>query len=458
MRLSPFAGGDLVTDPASIQQNSPAAFGVGAPTIFISAGEESGDLHGAALARALRERYPAARLIGLGGARMRAQGVETLAGLDELAVMGFVEVIKHLPFFIQLRKRVFAALEAERVDLVIPIDYPGFNLRLARHAKASGIPVLYYIAPQVWAWHKSRVRDLGRDADEVAVVLPFEEDFLRRGGVNARFVGHPLLDRAEPELPRDAWARGQGLDPARPLLALFPGSRAQEVGRHLELFSAAADLVVRRRPDAQPVIGVPGGIDRGVYGAARWPLIESSGGLLAVRHGGAGQERHDDAGGRPGPDAARGRLPDERGELRARQAGGEGAAHRPGEPDRGGPRGAGVRAGRRHAGRPGGCGAAAAGRGFGGAEADDRRLLAGARAAGRARRLPPRGGAGGGAAGEGSMSANPGSRAAGLAERMNSPQRRHEVHLRGLGGPAVRGVTGGCASAAGAFDGSVRQP
>jgi lipid-A-disaccharide synthase len=271
-----------MTDPASTDRHpvSPPAFGAGAPTIFISAGEESGDLHGAALARALRERYPAARLIGLGGARMRAQGVETLAGLDELAVMGFVEVLKHLPFFIQLRKRVFAALAAERVDLVIPIDYPGFNLRLARHAKASGIPVLYYIAPQVWAWHKSRVRDLGRDADEVAVVLPFEEDFLRKGGVNARFVGHPLLDRAEPELPRDAWARSQGLDPEPPILALFPGSRAQEVGRHLDLFSAAADLVVRRMPDAQPVIGVPGGIDRGVYAGARWPLIDSAGGLL----------------------------------------------------------------------------------------------------------------------------------------------------------------------------------
>lgn len=271
-----------MTDPAAIDRSSSsaAAFGARAPTIFISAGEESGDLHGAALARALRERYPAARLIGLGGARMRAQGVETLAGLDELAVMGFVEVIKHLPFFLGLRKRVFAALAAQRVDLVIPIDYPGFNLRLARHAKASGIPVLYYIAPQVWAWHKSRVRDLGRDADEVAVVLPFEEDFLRRGGVNARFVGHPLLDRAEPELPRDAWARGQGLDPDRPILALFPGSRAQEVGRHLDLFSAAADRVVARRPDAQPVIGVPGGMDRAVYAGARWPLVDSAGGLL----------------------------------------------------------------------------------------------------------------------------------------------------------------------------------
>ena len=267
-----------MTGPAS--PSAAPASGAAAPTLFISAGEESGELHGAALARALRERFPAARLVGLGGARMRAEGVETLAGLEELAVMGFVEVLRHLPFFIELRKRVFAALERERVDLVIPIDYPGFNLRLARHAKASGIPVLYYIAPQVWAWHKSRVRDLARDADEVAVVLPFEEDFLRRGGVNARFVGHPLLDRADPELPREAWARAQRLDPDRPILALFPGSRAQEVGRHLELFSAAADLVVRRMPDAQPVIGVPRGIDRAVYAGARWPLIDSAGGLL----------------------------------------------------------------------------------------------------------------------------------------------------------------------------------
>lgn len=270
-----------MTDPASPERHpSAAAFGAGAPTIFISAGEESGDLHGAALARALRARFPGARLIGLGGSRMQAEGVSLLAGLRELAVMGLVEVLRHLPFFVDLRKRVFAALERERVDLVIPIDYPGFNLRLAKHAKASGIPVLYYIAPQVWAWHKSRVRDLARDADEVAVVLPFEEDFLRKGGVNARFVGHPLLDRADPPLSRDEWARSHGLDPARPVLALFPGSRAQEVGRHLELFSAAADRVVRRNPLVQVVIGVPGGIDRAVYAGARWPLVESADGLL----------------------------------------------------------------------------------------------------------------------------------------------------------------------------------
>jgi lipid-A-disaccharide synthase len=251
-----------------------------APTIFISAGEESGDLHGGALAAALRERFPRARLLGLGGARMEAAGVELMAGLQELAVMGFAEVIRHLPFFYHLRQRVWAALAAERVDLVIPIDYPGFNLRLARHARESGIPVLYYIAPQVWAWHKSRVRDLARDADRVAVVLPFEEDFLRGAGVEARFVGHPLLDRDPPTLGRDEWARSLGLDPARPVLGLFPGSRAQEVRRHLALFSEAALRVVERRPEVQPVIGTPGGIDPAVYDGAVFPRVPSAGGLL----------------------------------------------------------------------------------------------------------------------------------------------------------------------------------
>lgn len=250
------------------------------PTIFISAGEESGDLHGAGLARALRERWPGARLLGLGGPRMEAAGVELLAGLQELAVMGFVEVLKHLPFFLDLRRRVFAALEEAKVDLVVPIDYPGFNLRLARHARETGRPVLYYIAPQVWAWHKSRVRDLARDTDEVAVVLPFEEAFLRGAGVDARFVGHPLLDVPPPSLPASEWAVAHGLDPSRPVLGLFPGSRAQEVRRHLELFSETAARVARARPEVQPVIGVPRGIGREVYGDAPWPLVPSADGLL----------------------------------------------------------------------------------------------------------------------------------------------------------------------------------
>ncbi|HEX2189503.1 MAG TPA: lipid-A-disaccharide synthase [Longimicrobiaceae bacterium] len=250
------------------------------PTIFIAAGEPSGDLHGAGLARALRARFPDARLLGLGGSRMAAEGVELLAGVEELAVMGFVEVLRHLPFFVELRRRVFAALESEGVDLVVPIDYPGFNLRLAKHARGRGIPVLYYVSPQVWAWHAERTRDMARDADVVAVVLPFEERFLRDRGVNAVFVGHPLLDLPPSGESRAEWAASAGLDADRPVLALFPGSRPQELRRHLALFSGAAARVVARDPAVQPVVGVPGDMDRAAYAGTRWPLVPGASGLL----------------------------------------------------------------------------------------------------------------------------------------------------------------------------------
>jgi lipid-A-disaccharide synthase len=251
-----------------------------APLIFISAGEPSGDLHGAGLARALRTRLPEARLIGLGGSRMAAEGVRLLASVEELAVMGFAEVAARLPFFLRLRRRVFETVVREGVDLVIPIDYPGFNLRLARFARGKGVRVLYYIAPQVWAWHASRAADLARDTDEVAVILPFEEEFLRKAGANARFVGHPLLDLAPPAVARDDALRGWGLEPSRPVLALFPGSRPQEVRRHLELFSDAAAEVVRARPEVQPIIGASPDLDAAVFSAARWPLADDPRALL----------------------------------------------------------------------------------------------------------------------------------------------------------------------------------
>lgn len=250
------------------------------PVIFISAGEPSGDLHGAALVRALRRRFPHARFLGLGGARMAAEGVELLAGLDELAVMGFVEVARHLPFFLRLRKRVFQALEHERVSLVVPIDYPGFNLRLARHARRCGVPVLYYIAPQVWAWHASRARHLAEDADAVAVILPFEAEFLRRAGARAEFVGHPLLDVPPPHGAHAEWAARHGLDPRRPVLALFPGSRRQEIARHLQLFAEAAARVTAVAPAVQPVIGASPDLPAEVYTGVRWPRVPSTDGLL----------------------------------------------------------------------------------------------------------------------------------------------------------------------------------
>ncbi len=220
------------------------------PTIFLSAGESSGDLHGAELARRLRDRMPNVRLIGLGGSRMAAAGVELLAGLDRLAVLGLAEVIRHLPDLLRLRREVYAALERESVDLVVPIDYPGFNLPLAGKAHRAGIPVVYYIAPQVWAWKEGRAKKLARWCDEICVVLPFEAELLRDYGARVRFVGHPLLD--QPDLTGRS-----GVTPGREAIGLFPGSRRQEIERMLPVFLEAAGTLrdtgfpalVARAPD-----------------------------------------------------------------------------------------------------------------------------------------------------------------------------------------------------------------
>lgn len=250
------------------------------PTILLSAGEASGDLHGAALAHALRRRWPDVRLYGLGGPRMQEAGVELLAHTDELAVMGFAEVLKHLPYFIGLMRRIERTLHERRPSLVIPIDYPGFNMRLAGRARRAGVPVLYYIAPQVWAWHRSRIGELAGVADRLAVILPFEEEIFREAGARVHFVGHPLLDLAEPMQTRSELLSASGLDPARPVLALFPGSRGQEVARHLALFTAAAQRVVSARPDVQPVIATGGSVRAEAYATSPYPRVADSWELL----------------------------------------------------------------------------------------------------------------------------------------------------------------------------------
>jgi lipid-A-disaccharide synthase len=254
------------------------------PTFFLSAGEPSGDLHGAALARALRDRWPGARLLGLAGPRMEAAGVEPLAPFDRLALMGFVEVARHLPFFVQLLRRSVRTVVGERVDLVIPIDYPGFNLRLARRVATRGVPVLYYIAPQVWAWHRSRAATLAGLADRLAVILPFEEPLFRKYGANVRFVGHPLLDRAEGIEGRERFCASLGLDPDRRILAIFPGSRVQEVDRHLEPFLGAAARVVEARWHVQPVVARSTDLPDGTYDGIPFPVTEDGQSLLAHAH------------------------------------------------------------------------------------------------------------------------------------------------------------------------------
>jgi lipid-A-disaccharide synthase len=193
------------------------------------------------LARELKLRFPDVRLYGLGGSLMAAEGVELLADLDRLAVLGFAEVVRHLPDFAKLRRDVRRFLVDQEIDLLVPIDYPGFNLPLARFARRNGIRVLYYIAPQVWAWHESRARKLGEDSDLVCVVLPFEKERLERWGVRTRFVGHPLLDGDPAATPVDH-------DPGRPSVGIFPGSRVQEVKRLLPTFLEAGRMLAARLP------------------------------------------------------------------------------------------------------------------------------------------------------------------------------------------------------------------
>lgn len=208
--------------------------------ILLLAGEVSGDLHGAQLARALKKQFPGARLMGTGGPRMAAEGVEILVGVEELSAMGFAEVVARIPWFLRLERRILKLLSREKVDLVIPIDFPGFNLRVTRGAHALGVPVLFYIAPQVWAWRPHRASDLAHHATRIAVILPFEAELFEREGGNVEYVGHPLLDEEWGGEDREAFCRKAGLDPSRPILAIFPGSRRQETRRHLAPFLEAA--------------------------------------------------------------------------------------------------------------------------------------------------------------------------------------------------------------------------
>ena len=228
--------------------------GATALRILILAGEASGDAHGSHVAREIRRRWPGTKLLGLGGPRMAEAGVELLRGLDDLAVMGFVEVLGRLAFFRRLEGELRDLLVGGAVDLVLPIDYPGLNLRITERAHEAGVPVVYYISPQVWAWKAHRAGRLARWADRIAVILPFEVPIYEAVGGAVSFVGHPLLD--EPEAPEPGgFMEALGLDPARPLLALFPGSRRQELKRHLRPFLDVAAAVGRQRPDVQVVVG-----------------------------------------------------------------------------------------------------------------------------------------------------------------------------------------------------------
>ncbi len=223
--------------------------------LFVT-GEASGDLHAGAVAARLKEIRPDMALVGVGGAKMAGAGVELIYDYQRLAVMGFVEVLKHVPRHAVLLRQLRSRIMSGRVAAVVVVDYPGFNMKVARVARGAGVPVVYYITPQVWAWGANRLPVLARLVTKAAVILPFEETLLRGYGIDTTFVGHPLLDRAA-NLPSRAAARRElGLSEGDEVLALFPGSREQEIARHLEDFVATARELQRRRPGLRVIVSV----------------------------------------------------------------------------------------------------------------------------------------------------------------------------------------------------------
>lgn len=258
-----------------------------APRILVLAGEASGDHHAARVVEAIRRRLPDATFVGLGGPDLEAQGVDLLAGLDRLAVMGFAEVVTRLGFFWKLKRRLTALLQDGGIDLVLAVDYPGLNLRMARVARELGVPVLYYIAPQVWAWKAHRAEQLARDATRVAVILPFEEERLREAGAQVRFVGHPLKEVPPPEVSEAELRRELGVGDDAPLLALLPGSRAQELALHLDLFRHAAEILQEEwLPDVRPVIAAAPGVARARLDASGLPVTPHTRALLGAARAG----------------------------------------------------------------------------------------------------------------------------------------------------------------------------
>ena len=226
--------------------------------IMIVAGEASGDLHGGNLVRAMQEKGQGLSFYGVGGERMKSAGVDLYADAADMAVVGLTEAVFKLPALLRVMRHLKASFKTERPDLVILIDYPDFNLPLARAAKRRGIPVLYYISPQVWAWRKGRIATIKKKVDRMAVILPFEEAFYRKAGVDVTFVGHPLLDEVRKKYSRQEALNRFGLRDDATTVGILPGSRRSEVARILPEMLRACSILEGKISPVQFVLPLAG--------------------------------------------------------------------------------------------------------------------------------------------------------------------------------------------------------
>ena len=229
------------------------------PRIFLSAGEASGDHYGAQLITELRNRYPHVACFGLGGKEMEATGLNRIVRAEDVAHMGITEVIRHMPRIYGEYRRLVASIKKHRPDAAILIDFPDVNFRLARELKKLGVPVVYFVSPQLWAWKRQRLRWVQKRVSRMMVIFPFEERFYRARGVDAKFVGHPLAELPKPTISREEYADAHDLDPAKTWIALLPGSRWKEITANLE---AMVEMTYRFPEGCNYILPVASTIDR----------------------------------------------------------------------------------------------------------------------------------------------------------------------------------------------------
>ncbi len=224
---------------------------------MISAGETSGEIYGALMSRQIKKMWPDIKILGIGGSHMKEEGIELIAPITH--VVGIFEVVRHLPKLWDTYQRAKAALKSEKPDLLVLIDYPDFNLVLAKAAHAAGIPILYYVSPQVWAWRKGRIHKIAARVSKMAVLFPFEVQYYERVGLPCEFVGHPITETLNITESKEELKLSLGLDPKKDLVALLPGSRPGEISRHIEIVKETAAKLHNKYPSLQIAVALAAG-------------------------------------------------------------------------------------------------------------------------------------------------------------------------------------------------------
>jgi len=257
-----------------------------AQSIFIISGEESGDIHGAKLVQEIKKLNPLINFIGHGGDKMNAAGVDIIEHVSNLSFVGFTEVLRHLPYIRKVMNNTIRQIKITKPSRIILIDYPGFNLNLAKKIQGLKIPITYFILPQVWAWKENRAYKIKKFTDQALSIVPFEKDWFNKRGIAIDFVGHPFVDIEKPKVRKKDFFLKHSLLSDRPLLTLLPGSRQQEIDRHWPILLKVVNKLHSIFPDLQFILGKAPNVI--ISGIPKYVTIEENNVRLAMTYGDAG--------------------------------------------------------------------------------------------------------------------------------------------------------------------------